>query len=150
MYHVGIVGHERAKFTPETEAKARALIRKLLVERPDNVLVSGGCHLGGVDIFAEDAAVEIGVPMEIHRPEHLSWRKEQPGGFWARNMKIAQASDIVHVIVVKQYPESFKGQRFPLCYHCKGERPPHVKSGGCWTGIKAQTLGKPAVWHIIE
>lgn len=104
--------------------------------------------MGGVDIFAEDAAVEIGVPMEIHRPEHLSWRKEQPGGFWARNTKIAQTSDIVHVIVVKEYPASYRGQRFPLCYHCNSTD--HKKSGGCWSGIKAREFGKPAVWHIIE
>jgi len=55
--NIGIVGHETAKFTAETEAKARAIIRHLLDhEGTDDVLVSGGCHLGGIDIWAEEEA----------------------------------------------------------------------------------------------
>ena len=53
--NIGIVGHEAAKFTPETEAKAKAIIRDLLSD-PLSVCVSGHCHLGGIDIWAEEIA----------------------------------------------------------------------------------------------
>lgn len=43
---VGIVGNEEKKFTSITEESAKSLIRRLLTK--DDVLVSGGCHLGGL------------------------------------------------------------------------------------------------------
>lgn len=147
MQRLGVIGNARDKFCPDTEAQAKALIRKLLLERPDNVLVSGGCHLGGIDQWAEEMADELGVPKEIFKPTVLSWGA--PGGFKERNLKIAQTSDIVHVIVVKEYPPTYKDQRFPICYHCKALRPTHCKSGGCYTGMQAQKLGKQAEWHIV-
>ncbi len=137
---VGIVGHAADKFTSETEKKAKDVIRTLL--NPGDVLVSGGCHLGGIDIWAEEIAKEIGCydPDYIFLPRVLRWE----GGYKQRNLKIAHNSDIVHVIVVSEYPPGYEGMRFGYCYHC--HTTDHVKSGGCWTGKKA----KEAMWHIIE
>jgi len=129
---VGIVGHEAAKFTPETEAAAKKIIRDLLTPE-DAVLVSGGCHLGGIDIWAEEIADELGREKVIFRPEALRWGA--PGGYRERNEAIARTSDVVYCIVVKKLPEDFRGRRHTVCYHCGTTT--HVKSGGCWTAKKA-------------
>lgn len=144
MIHVGIVGHEAAKFTPATEAAAREIIRKLL-EPPDVVVVSGHCHLGGIDIWAEEIAKELGAydPELIFPPKKLQWA----GGYKDRNILIARNSDIVHCIAVAELPPGYTGMRFEGCYHCNTSG--HVKSGGCWTAKYAQRLGKQAKWHVI-
>lgn len=142
---IGIVGHEAAKFTPETEAKARAIIRALLTPE-DAILVSGHCPLGGIDIWAEEVAKELGRSMEIFPPANYSWS----AGYKPRNIKIARTSDIVHCLVVAELPSTYTGMRFDYCYHCiktpEGERPPnHVKSGGCWTALRCPRHQ----WHVI-
>lgn len=127
---VGIVGSEAAKFTPETAAKAKALIRTLLSAPGVTEVVSGGCHLGGVDIWAEEIGLELGLVVTVHYPRVRSW--------WAykeRNLKIAEA-DEVHCITVKELPAGYTGMRFSHCYHCHTND--HVKSGGCWTMKKAR------------
>jgi hypothetical protein len=134
---VGIVGHEAKKFTVETEKKSREVIRSLL--SPGDILVSGGCHLGGIDIWAEEEADKLGLEKEIYLPATRRWE----GGFKQRNLQIANASDVVHCIVIAEYPESYKGMRFDYCYHCKNND--HIKSGGCWTAIRA----KEGIWHVI-
>ena len=140
---VGIVGHEAAKFIPYTEQMARELIRQLL-EPEGSVLVSGHCHLGGIDIWAEEVADFLGRPKEIFAPATYAWA----GGYKPRNIKIAETADIVHNIVVAEYPPQYDGMRFEYCYHCKTNQ--HIKSGGCWTAKKAKELGKPAFWHVLE
>lgn len=147
MTFVGIVGAEAAKFTPATAAKARAIIMRLL-DPPDVVLVSGGCHLGGVDIWAEEAyegiaALQPRPEARIFLPEVHEWAR----GYKPRNILIAEASDIVHNIVVARYPPTWTDMRFEACYHCITTT--HVKSGGCWTAKYAKRLGKPAYWHIV-
>lgn len=134
---VGIVGHEGSKFTPETEERARRIIRLLL--RGATLMVSGGCHLGGIDIWAEEEATAVGVPTLIFKPAKLQWE----GGYKQRNLKIAENSDIVHCIVVRQLPPSYSGMRFTYCYHCKTND--HVKSGGCWTALRCPIRQ----WHVI-
>lgn len=58
-----------------------------------------------------------------------------------------QRSGVVVCIVVTQFPEGYKGMRFPYCYHCKTNS--HIKSGGCWTVKYAkEKLGKRG--YIIE
>lgn len=113
---IGIVGSEQAKFTPETEESARARIDSILFGLPpDTVVVSGGCHLGGVDIFAEEAAANLKLSTSIHTPKQRTWA----AGYKARNLLIAQESDEVHCITVRELPPGYKGMRFPLCYHCQ-------------------------------
>lgn len=137
---IGLVGHEEKKFTPVTKSAAIKVIEGL-ISHCDTV-VSGGCHLGGIDIWAEVVADNIGALTLIHLPKRRNW-----AGFRARNLRIARDSDIVHCIVVAKLPGDFgPTHRYESCYHCLDKRPPHVKSGGCWTAIR----GKKAVWHIID
>ena len=62
---IGIVGHGTKKFTPETEKLAKDIIRKILLEAEDPIMVSGHSPVGGIDIWAEEIAVELGIPMDI-------------------------------------------------------------------------------------
>lgn len=138
--NLGIVGHAADKFTPTTEKAAKEIIRNLLSTLgPGDALVSGGCHLGGIDIWAEEIADELGLRKIIHHPRKLQWS----GGYRERNLKIAKDSDTVVCIVVKKHPPGFKGRRFTYCYHCNTFD--HVKSGGCWTAKKNNV----AVWYEI-
>ena len=141
---IGIVGSEAAKFTPDTEATARQIIRDLL-SPPDAVLCSGHCHLGGIDIYAEEEADRLGRQKLIYPPTVLNWAQ----GYKPRNIQIARASDIVYCLTLRELPPSYNGMRFEGCYHCGDARPPHVKSGGCWTVWQAMKLGKPGEWRII-
>ena len=135
---IGIVGHAADKFTRRTEQLAREVIYNLL--SPYNaVLISGHCPLGGVDIWAEEIARELGRNMIIFKPRSRSWST----GYKPRNLQIARTSDIVHVIVVRDYPDRYRGMRFSSCYHCHVNT--HVKSGGCWTARRANR----AKWHEI-
>jgi hypothetical protein len=144
-YAVGIVGAEAAKFTPQTEALAREAIRRVLVDRQATKVISGGCHLGGIDTWAiEEGSTILGLDYEIWAPKHLRWA---PGGYKARNMIIAERSDEVVCIVVREYPPTYAGMTFPSCYHCNTED--HVKSGGCWTMHRARHLHKPGRLIII-
>jgi len=141
---IGIVGAEGAKFTKAGEEQARAVILRLLLHPDITLMVSGGCHLGGADIYAEEEAELLGIPMRIHRPLRLTWE----GGFKDRNILIAHDADVVHNIVVDVLPSDYAGMEFKKCYHCNTTE--HVKSGGCWTAKHAQGLGKRAVWHLIQ
>lgn len=140
---LGIVGHAADKFTPETEAAAKRIIREEARAFGATHIVSGRCPLGGVDIWAEEAATDLGLIPIIYPPKVNSW--SAPGGYKARNLLIARDSDCVLVIVVAALPEGYKGMRFNGCYHCGKRNPPHVKSGGCWTAWKA----KERKWRII-
>lgn len=136
--NIGIVGSEGRKFTPETEAQARAIIREILAPE-GTVLVSGGCHLGGIDIWAEEEADAMGREKIIHVPKVRNWSE----GYKPRNLAIARDSDVVHCITVRELPPSYSGMTFPLCYHCGTDT--HVKSGGCWT-MKRASKG---VLHVV-
>lgn len=139
---IGIVGHEAAKFTPETEEQAREAIREILKQNCTKV-ISGGCHLGGIDIWAVEEAVKLNIPYKEYKPTKLNWSE----GFKPRNIDIANNSDIVYCIVVKELPETYTGMKFKNCYHCNTDS--HVKSGGCWTAWYAHKLGKIVKWIII-
>lgn len=150
---IGIVGAEAAKFTPLMQSLARKIIRDILAKHSKPVpgvyaqspgyVVSGGCHLGGIDIWAVEEGKAAGWGIIEHLPVTRTWP-----GFKARNEKIAQDSDELHVIVVRGYHKDYAGMRFPSCYHCHTQS--HIKSGGCWTGHFAKRLGVRVVWHLIE
>lgn len=144
--NLGIVGNEEAKFNEITEAAAKQLIRNLL-EPEGTVLVSGHCHLGGIDIWSEEIADELGREKIIFPPKVLKWEE----GFKPRNIQIAKTSAVVANITVTDYPESFTGKRYKTCYHCiNSKRWTHVKSGGCWTAKYAMSLNKKAIWYVIR
>lgn len=140
---IGIVGSEGKKFTPETEHAAKQLIRKLLTEPEVTGLTSGHCHLGGIDIWAEEIAKELKLILYIFPPKNLNWST----GYKPRNIQIAETCNEIHNITVKKLPPNFQGMKFDKCYHCNTDQ--HTKSGGCWTAKYAQKLGKPAYWHVI-
>ena len=143
---IGIVGSEEAKFTPETQAKARAYIRLLLSDPRVTGAVSGECHLGGIDIWAREEAEALGVPFTPHPPATLNWSD----GYKPRNLKIAQDSDVVVCITLKELPETYTSMRFPQgCYHCKTPPEHHIKSGGCWTMKQAEKMGKKGYLKVI-
>lgn len=141
---LGIVGHEAAKFDEESEFDARAIIRGLIMLDNQDVteVVSGACHLGGIDIWSVEEAKALGVPVVEYAPKSQTWTT----GYKPRNTQIAERADKVVSIVVKKLPKGYKGMVFPICYHCKTDS--HVKSGGCWTARLAGRLGKP--FEIIE
>jgi len=144
---IGIVGNGTDKFTEMGAKRAQKRIRQILQEHPGATVVSGHSPVGGIDIWAEEIAEELGHPTDIKAPRQNKWDAEY--GYKKRNLDIAE-SDIVHVIVADEYPFEYKGRRFKICYHCKDTRDYHVKSGGCWTGNKAIEAGNIATWHIIQ
>lgn len=142
-YIVGIVGSEAAKFTYETEKRARAVIRSILLKPGVTAVCSGHCHLGGIDIWAEEEAAKLKLTQFIFPPKDHTWS----GGYKPRNLEIAKASHEVHCITIQDYPPEYDGMRFNFCYHCQTSD--HIKSGGCWTALQAKKKGKPAIWHIV-
>lgn len=106
-------------------------------------MVSGGCHLGGIDIWAEDCALVLGLERLIFKPAVLSWED----GYKPRNIQIAQHSDYVVCFAVDRLPAGFEGMRHELCYHCGTKD--HIKSGGCWTVKYARKRGIPGEVRII-
>lgn len=140
---IGIVGNAADKFSVKTARVAREAIREIIAEYAPSHIVSGHCHLGGVDIWAEEIAREMGVKTIIHEPAVHNWTY----GYMPRNILIAHDSDIVVCIVARDYPKSFPEEdRYLACYHCKRRRPPHTKSGGCWTAMRAGF----SEWRIIS
>ncbi len=140
---IGIVGSEAAKFTPVSEARARKAIRTLL-SRGD-IVVSGACHLGGIDQWCIEEAYALGLASVEYPPANLHWDT----GYKPRNILIAEQSDKVFCLTVNVLPPAYTGMRFKLCYHCGTTD--HVKSGGCWTVKYArEKLGKPGQIIVVE
>ena len=139
---VGIVGAEGAKFTASGRVEAEEHIREILKDATE--VVSGACHLGGVDIWAAQIGASLGIKVTEFPPKTLSWET----GYKPRNLLIARNSDIVYCIVVRRFPDNYTGMRFPFCYHCKVDG--HIKSGGCWTMKEAMRLGKPGKLIVVE
>jgi hypothetical protein len=145
---LGIVGSEGAKFTAETEIKARELIRKILAPLGlMDIVCSGKCPLGGIDIWAIEEAKKMGFETLEFPPKVNSWAE----GYKPRNIQIAKASDMVVCISVLQYPESYKGMKFSRCYHHNDESnvEMHIKSGGCWTTKYTRSLKKPTQLIVV-
>jgi hypothetical protein len=152
MSSVGIVGNGFDKFTDRGQRRARALIREILMGDQATSMVSGHSPVGGIDIWAEEVAIALGIPLDLKVPEVNQWDPPGRYGYKARNLDIALA-DIVYVIVADVYPQEYQGRRFAVCYHHRNnEGAPrvtdtnHVKSGGCWTGKHAAN----AYWKIVR
>lgn len=138
---LGIVGHAADKFRTNTYRKALFCIGSLIgIYRP-TLVVSGECHLGGIDKWARLGAEDLGVPFRGYPPETHEW-----ASYKSRNLQISEASDLVVSIVVKELPPGYDGMRFDSCYHCNTKT--HVKSGGCWTVKQAIKAGKRGL--VIE
>lgn len=107
---VGIVGSEQAKFTQVTEEATRKVIRLFL--GASKKVVSGKCHLGGVDLYAKEEAEKRGVEYVGFPPACHAWE----GGYKQRNLEIARAADVCVCISVDRLPAAYKGMRFDTCY----------------------------------
>ena len=141
---IGIVGSEATKFSHVGIARARDVIKSLLLDTKPDMVISGACHLGGIDIWAIDEASKLGIKTLEFPPLNLHWGS----GYKARNISIANNSDFLVCITVDKYPKDYMGMRFKKCYHCNtGE---HVKSGGCWTMKKAESLGKRTMLIVLD
>jgi hypothetical protein len=149
--NVAIIGNGSDKFTPASRIRAFRAIRRILDDHPDAVIVSGRSPVGGIDVWAEKIAVEMGFDTLIFEPEIHAWDGKM--GFRERNLRIAEASDVVYILVAKDYPPGYKGRRWDFCYHCDREDNLdyfiHVKSGACWTGWKAREMNKEVHWIVI-
>ncbi len=143
--NLGIVGPEGNRFGVETTRLAVQAIHDLIVKHRATCIVSGHCPKGGVDLFAEEVAEELKMERLIYAAAVDSW--DAPGGYRARNLKIARNSDLVAVVTLREAPPWLRGEgvRLEECYHCGIERPRHVRSGGCWTAKRA----KRAEWVIL-
>ena len=137
---LGIVGAEAAKFTAEGQTNARELIERLYRKYKPKIVVSGACHLGGIDIWARKL---FDGRFKEFPPEKHSWTY-----YKRRNIQIAEYADRTICIAVDRLPPGFKGMRFRLCYHCGTTD--HVKSGGCWTAKYARGLGKPGIVLVVS
>jgi hypothetical protein len=147
-WRIGIVGAEGSKWTKSGEDRCKSAIRKLLEYAVgcDRIkVVSGECPKGGVDIWARDIGDELLCEYEPHFPETNDWE-----GFKARNLKIVERSDEIHVFTPDVLPGGYK----TFCYHCGTWE--HVKNGGCWTAKQwlrrfgDQPLPMQAKWHVVE
>ena len=138
---IGIGGSAQAKFTHDTEQAARLLIRSLL--RAGDVVVSGECHLGGVDYYARQEARALGLDFMPCPPATHRWED----GYKPRNRRIAELSELVICITVAALPLHYTGMRFDYCYHCDTDQ--HVKSGGCWTVKQAKRMGKEGMVLVV-
>lgn len=140
---IGIVGSEEIKFTSKGRANAELLIVDILAQHGVAEVVSGKCHLGGIDIWAAEFGAAMGLQVTEYAPKANSW--------WAykeRNLQIASRSDIVYCITVDRLPDDYHGMRFGLCYHCGNAT--HVKSGGCWTMKQAIKMGKLGKLCVVD
>lgn len=147
---IAIVGSEERYWAPKQRAQVVQQIIKLLGAgqwvnsgkgfdwiRDDIILVSGGCHKGGVDIWAEVVADTLKVPKDIKHPEIFSWEdgeyEDSPVpldrlpriGYRDRNKLIAEECDVLY------------------CF----DPPNRDWSGGRWTHDYAKRLGKET--HLI-
>jgi len=216
---IAIVGPEEKKWTKDQEVKARGWISVILASKESsgklldegktvkveleagkdysgNILVSGHCHKGGVDIWAEEMAKSIGCydseyifPAEVHGWNDKKicskcydiqgakidqWIADEKWCYWhgqncqdkgkeitldmfvtkmgyrSRNIKIAEACDVLYCIV----PKVMVGfnvvpyNRKCYCTHC-GEWG-HPNNGGCWTMKYAKKIGKETHLVVID
>jgi len=147
MIKIGIIGNGADKFTKQAEEKAKLFISEILIKnKKDVTLVSGHSPVGGIDIWAEEIAKELQIPLDLKIPKQHVWDAEY--GYKQRNLDIARDSDIITIILVDKLPPNYKGMKFNKCYHCNSTD--HVKSGACWTGKQALKLGKKVDWYIIK
>jgi hypothetical protein len=72
MYKIGLVGHGSDKFNERTKSIARQLIYDILTNAEEtygNVcMVSGHSPAGGIDIWAEEIAMDLGMLLDLKIP----------------------------------------------------------------------------------
>jgi len=110
-------------------------------------LVSGGCKYGGVDIWAEELALERDYETLIHEPNVERWFVPGMYGYKLRNIDIAKSLDIGYCIEPIWKPEFiYRGDDhvFQL-----GELPICRRSGGIFTMNFAKDDLKKSVYLVV-
>jgi len=94
---LGIVGSRR-----RVKAEDRELLVKRVRELQPDMIISGGC-LSGADVFAEEIARNLGIPITIYYPKLDSTKRyarhEVVKAMYARNELIAKDSDRLIALV---------------------------------------------------
>ena len=125
---VAFVGADGTKWDQRTETivrlKMRNIMRYYMSAYPNNFIpISGHSPKGGVDIWAEEIAKELGLEMKIFAPEVFAWEDEEKVGYKKRNIMIAEECYILFV-----FSPSINGKV--------------VWNGGLWPANYAENLGK--------
>lgn len=173
---VVIVGAQASKFNKQTEHDAKLVIRNILLGTHRTVppemymlatynklqLVTGACHKGGIDIWAQEEAERTNIPVRLFKPQVRQWPD-----------KVITVSDATHLIKTTRY-KGYKSRNDQMatcgsigfdiepagsCRHCGGSgfsfgdypcnkcRGTGAHSGGRYTINKMISLGKEG--HII-
>lgn len=119
---LGIVGAEEKSWLIPAKIKAKEYILNFILEVNPEIITSGHCPYGGVDLWAEAYAYLLNIPTKIFPAEVNQWiDKDGLKGYKSRNEEIARASDIL--LVISPMIDSKV-----------------IKNGGEWTGDYASTL----------
>jgi cytoskeletal protein RodZ len=119
-----------------------SLVKQAILEHKPSIVISGGAR--GVDTMAEVIAREMGIPVMQFRPQQVSWDAMPmgepveavadngmivtvPGGYKARNMKIAESCDCL-VRIASSTTKTY---------------------GSGWTADYAERIGKRVVRHTV-
>ena len=125
---VAFVGADITKWDQRTETivrlKMRNIMRYYMSAYPGNFIpISGHSPKGGVDIWAEEIAKELGVEIKLFAPEVFAWERGAEVGYKKRNIMIAEECDVLYV-----FSPSVNGSV--------------IWNGGLWTANYAENLGK--------
>jgi hypothetical protein len=166
---VAIVGPQEDKWLPEQKVRVKQAITTILYQyqfEKELIMVSGGCPLGGVDIWAEEVAKERGVNTDIFKPDINQWEDKIEyenfpmydgkavdyevifKGFKSRNIAIAKNCDVLYCIVPKVLSVTTDKSTHKYCKHCNSFN--HPNNGGCWTMKFAKKIGKETHLVIVE
>jgi len=117
-----IVGAEKRAWKKRQAICTRKIIRAIMENYPDALFISGDCPKGGVDRWVREIATALNKNFKAYPPKKNSW-------YWykKRNMQMARKGDIIISL-----------------------EPLGNSSGGTWTVIYAQSIGKTGVKLEIE
>jgi N-glycosidase YbiA len=126
---LAVVGSAAHCFTPHSAVRARQRISLALWRLRPQVVISGACPLGGVDIWAREVAGVFGYTVAggdfiEHRPANLRW---EPDGYKDRNAVIA--ADCSHLLRLR----------------ARANR----TGGSAWTADRAEDLGAVVVRETL-
>jgi len=177
---IAIVGCEESKWTNSQRVDAKEEIESIIFkhchrdfERTHKqcseekmIIVSGHCPKGGVDIWAEEIADELGIKKEIypaevnqwndkikHKKTNNIWVSYKLKGFRSSYIQIAEACDVLYCLVPQIQPkhkliDEIINERNAYCIHC--DMAGHPTNGGCWTKKYTKGLGKETHLVVIE
>jgi hypothetical protein len=125
---IAFVGADSSKWDQKGETVVRLKIRNIMryyMSAYPNAFtpISGHSPKGGVDIWTEEIAKELGLEMKIFAPEVFAWEDEEKVGYKKRNIMIAEECYILFV-----FSPSINGKV--------------VWNGGLWTANYAEKIGK--------